>query len=122
MRALAQAAAPFLVVLGVAQDGGSPQAGYPQEPGWHDPGMRRHATSLAIIENAGERRWLFDATPDFPDQLNRLDEMTLSGRRPGIDGIFLTHAHIGHYTGLMFLGKEVMGTKGVPVYAMPRMA
>jgi pyrroloquinoline quinone biosynthesis protein B len=48
--------------------------------------------------------------------------MTLSRKRPGIDGIFLTHAHIGHYTGLMHLGKEVMGTKGVPVYAMPRMA
>jgi pyrroloquinoline quinone biosynthesis protein B len=84
--------------------------------------MRRHATSLAIVENEGERRWLFDATPDFPAQLNRLDEMSLSRRRPGIDGIFLTHAHIGHYTGLMFLGKEVMGTQGVPVYAMPRMS
>jgi pyrroloquinoline quinone biosynthesis protein B len=122
MLALARAAAPFLVVLGVAQDGGSPQAGAQQEPGWHDPGMRRHATSLAIVENVGERRWLFDATPDFPDQLNRLDEMSLSRQRPGIDGIFLTHAHIGHYTGLMHLGKEVMGTKGVPVYAMPRMS
>jgi pyrroloquinoline quinone biosynthesis protein B len=122
MFALAKAAAPFLIVLGVAQDGGSPQAGSPQESGWHDPGMRRHATALAIVENAGERRWLFDATPDFPAQLNRLDEMTLSRRRPGIDGIFLTHAHIGHYTGLMFLGKEVMGTQGVPVYAMPRMS
>jgi pyrroloquinoline quinone biosynthesis protein B len=113
--------APYLVVLGVAQDGGSPQAGQPQEPGWHDPSMRRHATSLAIIDETSGSRWLFDATPDFPAQLNRLDEMTLSRKRPGIDGIFLTHAHMGHYTGLMFLGKEVIGAKGVPVYAMPRM-
>jgi pyrroloquinoline quinone biosynthesis protein B len=110
------------VVLGIAQDGGSPQAGYPREPGWHDPALRRHATSIAIVDPGRDARWLFDATPDFPEQLNRLDEMTLSRKRPGIDGIFLTHAHIGHYTGLMFLGKEVMGTKGVPVYAMPRMA
>jgi pyrroloquinoline quinone biosynthesis protein B len=116
-----QPPAPFLVVLGIAQDGGSPQAGQPQEPGWHDPGMRRHATSLAIIDEASGSRWIFDATPDFPAQLNRLDELTLSRKRPGIDGIFLTHAHIGHYTGLMFLGKEVIGAKGVPVYAMPRM-
>ena len=116
------AAPPYLVVLGVAQDGGSPQAGQPQEPGWHDESMRRHATSLAIIDPGAQQRWLFDATPDFPAQLNRLDEMTLSRKRPGIDGIFLSHAHIGHYTGLMHLGKEVMGTKGVPVYAMPRMA
>jgi pyrroloquinoline quinone biosynthesis protein B len=115
-------APPFLVVLGVAQDGGSPQAGYPQEPGWHDPAMRRHATSLAVIDPAADARWLFDATPDFPAQLNRLDEMTLSRKRPGLDGIFLTHAHIGHYTGLMYLGKEVLGAKAVPVYAMPRMA
>jgi pyrroloquinoline quinone biosynthesis protein B len=115
-------APPYLVVLGVAQDGGSPQAGYPQEPGWHDESLRRHATSLALIDPDGERRWLFDATPDFPQQLNRLDEMTLARKRPGLDGIFLTHAHIGHYTGLMYLGKEVLGAKAVPVYAMPRMA
>jgi pyrroloquinoline quinone biosynthesis protein B len=29
---------------------------------------------------------------------------------------------MGHYTGLMWLGKEVMGAAQVPVYAMPRMA
>ena len=37
------------------------------------------------------------------------------------NGIFLTHAHIGHYTGLMYLGKEAANTKEVPVYAMPKM-
>ena len=36
-------------------------------------------------------------------------------------GIFLTHAHIGHYTGLMHLGREVMGSKNIVVYAMPKM-
>jgi pyrroloquinoline quinone biosynthesis protein B len=40
---------------------------------------------------------------------------------PGITGIFLTHGHIGHYTGLMHLGREAMGTNEVPVHAMPRM-
>ena len=39
-----------------------------------------------------------------------------------LNGIFLTHAHIGHYAGLMFLGHEVMGARNVPVFAMPRMA
>jgi pyrroloquinoline quinone biosynthesis protein B len=38
-----------------------------------------------------------------------------------IDGIFLTHAHIGHYTGLMQFGKEALGSNNIPVYAMPRM-
>lgn len=109
----------YIQVLGIAQDGGAPQAGNWKAPGWADPTKRRLATSLALIHPAIGERYLFDATPDFPQQLQRLG----SGRfNPGIGGIFLTHAHIGHYTGLMFLGKEVMGTKDVPVYAMPRMA
>ena len=40
---------------------------------------------------------------------------------PGLAGIFLTHAHVGHYTGLLHLGREVLGTHQVPVWAMPRM-
>jgi pyrroloquinoline quinone biosynthesis protein B len=40
---------------------------------------------------------------------------------PGLGGIFLTHAHVGHYAGLMHLGREALGARGVPVHAMPRM-
>jgi pyrroloquinoline quinone biosynthesis protein B len=112
---------PYVMVLGIAQDGGAPQAGYPKEPGWHDPSRRRLATCLALIDPTTGGRWLFDATPDFPEQLQRLDEIAPVQGRPGIAGIFLTHAHIGHYTGLMYLGKEVIGAKDVPVWAMPRM-
>jgi pyrroloquinoline quinone biosynthesis protein B len=65
---------------------------------------------------------LFEATPDFREQLHRLDEAVPAGDRPGLSGIFLTHAHIGHYTGLMFVGHESMGAQGVPVYAMPKMS
>jgi len=28
---------------------------------------------------------------------------------------------MGHYTGLMHFGREVMGTNNLPVYAMPKM-
>ena len=112
----------YLVVLGVAQDGGAPQAGSSKEPGWHDASKRRFATSLALVDDAHGARWLFDATPDFPEQLQRLDEMAPRDSKPALSGIFLTHAHMGHYTGLMWLGKEVMGASAVPVYAMPRMA
>jgi len=38
-----------------------------------------------------------------------------------LKGIFLTHAHIGHYTGLMHLGREVMGAKSTVVNVMPKM-
>jgi len=117
-----KAAPPYLVVLGVAQDGGAPQAGSAAEPGWRDPARRRLATSLAIVDDEHSQRWLFDATPNLPEQLQRLDEMAPREGKPGLSGIFLSHAHMGHYTGLMYLGKEVMGASKVPVYAMPRMA
>ncbi len=64
---------------------------------------------------------MFEATPDFREQLHRLDTAFPVDARPGLSGIFLTHAHIGHYSGLMFLGHESMGSRRVPVYAMPRM-
>lgn len=32
-----------------------------------------------------------------------------------LGGILLTHAHTGHYTGLLQLGKEEADTRGVPV-------
>ena len=56
---------------------------------------------------------MVDASPDLPRQIHGL---------PGeLSGVLLTHAHIGHYTGLMHLGREVMGVQGVDVWAMPRM-
>ncbi len=120
---------PYLYVLGIAQDGGVPQAGSFDDTAWSDPKARRLPTSLGLIDPAGGRRWLFDATPAFPEQLYRLhkesakaDGETPRDRENVLDGIFLTHAHIGHYTGLVHLGHEVMGAELVPVYAMPRMA
>lgn len=115
----AEGTSPYIVVLGIAQDGGVPQAGSSEEPGWTDPSRRCLVACLGLID--GERRWLFDCTPDFPEQLQRLDTLVPVAERPGLAGVFLTHAHMGHYTGLMYLGHEVMGAKDVPVYAMPRM-
>ena len=112
---------PFVVVLGVAQDGGVPQAGSPGHPGWSDPDRRRLVVSLGLVDPATSERWMFEATPDFRRQLQRLDAVHPVEDHPGLSGIFLTHAHIGHYTGLMFLGHESMGAAGVPVHAMPRM-
>lgn len=116
----AQETDPYLFVLGVAQDAGYPQAGCYAEhclPGWEDPSLRRGATSLALVNPAAETNFLFEATPDLPEQLYRLrNEADYT-----LGGVFLTHAHIGHYAGLMFFGREVMGARGIPVYAMPRM-
>ena len=107
-----------LMVLGVAQDAGMPHLGC---DAWVCRAARRgeraraRVSSLGVIDRASGRAFLFDATPDLPDQLTALT----GGRAP--DGIFLTHAHIGHYTGLMYLGKESIGAREVPVYATRKM-
>lgn len=117
----ARPASPFTVVLGIAQDGGVPQAGSFGDARWNDPARRRHVVSLGLVDPASGKRFLFDATPDFPRQLLELHRISGGPSRPALDGVFLTHAHIGHYTGLMYLGKEAVGASKVPTYAMPRM-
>ncbi len=114
---------PFVVVLGVAQDAGYPQADCQKSccrPAWEQPHRRRLVSCIAVVDPASGQFWVVDATPDFPEQQHLVQNM-LPGRPLKLAGIFLTHAHVGHYTGLMHLGREAMGTKGVPVYAMPRM-
>ena len=113
----------YLFVLGVAQDAGYPQVGCYEEhcmPGWEDPSLRRGATSIALIDPAAKIKYLFEATPNLPEQLYALEKEAPSEQYE-LEGIFLTHAHMGHYAGLMFLGHEAMGGKDIPVYAMPRM-
>lgn len=113
-----------VVVLGTAQDAGYPQAGCLKDcckRAWDDQTVRRFPTSLAIIDPATKQRWILDCTWQLPDQWNMLQQICPRKDTPGIDGIFLTHGHIGHYTGLMHLGREVMGSDQVPVFAMPRM-
>lgn len=68
-----------------------------------------------------KKKYIFEATPDFPVQVNLLKSYCGFETNELPDGIFLTHAHIGHYTGLMYLGKEAMNADSVPVFAMPKM-
>ncbi|MEZ6095887.1 MAG: MBL fold metallo-hydrolase [Pirellulaceae bacterium] len=114
-----------LIVLGVAQDAGYPQAGCRKpccQRAWENSEAKRFPTCLAIVDHDSHQRWLLECTPQFTDQLNLLDQLCPNDDASlGVDGILLTHAHIGHYAGLMFLGREVIGAQHVPVYAMPRM-
>jgi pyrroloquinoline quinone biosynthesis protein B len=112
----APAPGPFVVVLGIAQDGGLPQAGCLKA--CCTSGRHAYVTSLALVDPAGGRHWLFDATPDLPAQMRALERVAPGSK---LAGVFLTHAHIGHYLGLAQFGREVMGAHGVPVWAMPRM-
>lgn len=114
---------PYLIVLGTAQDAGSPQVNSPADhPARRNPDEQRLATCLGIVDPASGRRWMIEATPDFREQAWQLSRSKPEAAPGQIDGIFLTHAHIGHYAGLMFLGHESMGAKNMPVYAAGRMA
>ena len=110
---------PYVVVLGIAQDGGSPHAGCEKrccKELWTN-GDKEKVSCVGIVDPRSGKSWMIDATPDFPEQYRILTKEHDSE----LAGIFLTHAHMGHYTGLLHLGREVMGAKDVPVFAMPEM-
>jgi pyrroloquinoline quinone biosynthesis protein B len=107
-----------LVVLGIAQDGGIPHLRCVQgvcEAVRAGTRKAEKVASIGVVNRRTGRAYLFDATPDFPAQVHTLT----GGRMP--DGIFLTHAHMGHYTGLMYLGRESIGASEVPVHGTERM-
>ena len=110
---------PYVVVLGIAQDGGLPHAGCLKSccKNLWGTGNNEKVASIGIVDPKTGQSWLIDATPDFASQLHILENI----HKTKLSGIFLTHAHIGHYSGLLQLGREVMGAKDMPVYAMPRM-
>lgn len=114
---------PYIMVLGTIQDAGSPQIGCQKEcckDLWSHPDPTRKVVSLGIYDPADAKKILIDATPDMPAQLEFFNSTTYSDNMLP-DAIYLTHAHIGHYTGLMYLGKEALNSTGLSVYAMPRM-
>lgn len=124
-----KSAGPFVLVLGTAQDGGIPHLGgssAADQAARRDPAARRLVASLLIVDPASRKRWLVDATPDVAEQLERAEteaplEARTSGRPPILDGVFLTHAHIGHYLGLAWFGREVYGAELLPVHGSKRM-
>jgi pyrroloquinoline quinone biosynthesis protein B len=121
--------APYALVLGTAQDAGLPQIGCygPNcERARSHPDERRLVTSILVVDPRSGKRWLFDATPDLREQVDAMrghppTRVTGGARPPLMDGIFLTHGHMGHYTGLLHLGREAYGAAGVAVYASKQM-
>ena len=113
-----------VMTLGSAQDGGYPHIGCRKEcceSAWLDLSKRRLVASLAIIDISLNHCWIIDASPDIKYQLNMISDFLGLDKTPEIKGIFLTHAHTGHYSGLLELGKEALNLYNVPLYAMPRM-
>lgn len=110
------------ILLGTAQDGGLPQAGCdcgPCRQARTDPARRQWVACLGLVDHAARQSWLIDATPDFREQVHALHEHAPDCP---LAGILLTHAHIGHYAGLIHLGREAWNTRDLPLYASARMA
>lgn len=121
--------APFykgvsLLVLGTAQDAGSPQIACKKDCCknlFKEEDSQRSVVALGLIDAVSKKTYLFEATPDINFQLRQMKNHVGWTESDIPDGIFLTHAHIGHYTGLMYLGKEATNASSVPVFAMPKM-
>lgn len=114
----------YLMVLGNVQDAGYPQIGCMKaccKEHWNPAAQQKMITSLGIVDKKSKQTWLFEASPDFKYQTKLLSDQLNPTKFTLPKGIFLTHGHIGHYVGLMHLGREAMGADKVPVYAMPRM-
>ena len=73
----------------------------------------------ALVDHTIRQSWLIDATPDCREQLHALGQFAPNC---SLAGIILTHAHMGHYTGLIHLGREAMNTQQLPVYATEKLA
>ena len=108
-----------VVVLGTVQDGGAPHIMCLKKCCInlsHEEKSARQVTALGLSFGSTEY-YLFEASPDITLQMQHMHALG----HINLAGIFLTHAHIGHYMGLLYLGREAWGAKKIPVYAMPKL-
>ena len=116
-------ASQYITILGTAQDGGFPHIGCQKKccnDFYEGISPKQKVVSLGLIDREAQQKFLFEATPDISTQLADLENNHLRTSTI-IDGVFITHAHMGHYAGLLYFGKEALGKKDIPVYAMPKM-
>ncbi len=99
-------------VLGIAQDAGVPHVGCSCTRCNRQRSGPLRVACLGLLGASG-RTYLIDATPDFNAQTAALPAFP--------SGIALTHAHMGHYTGLVYLGREGASASRTPVYCTPAM-
>ena len=107
-------------ILGTIQDGGMPHFGCIKEccKEFFEKGYsNKRVVSLGVSDNKENKNYLMEASPDISVQLNEL----VNDKSKTLNGIFITHAHIGHYSGLINLGREVANTSKIPLYLMPKM-
>ena len=113
----------FIYILGNVQDAGLPHIGCQHKfcKEKFNEFEQFFSTSIAVVDSANKKYILFEATPDLPYQLNYLEtEVFNEFILP--ESIFITHAHIGHYAGLMYFGREALGAKNIMIKVLPKMS
>jgi pyrroloquinoline quinone biosynthesis protein B len=107
-------------ILGTVQDGGIPHLGCEKsccKNSFNKGFSKKRVVSLGISDLKENKNYLIEASPDISFQLNDF----LKNGKKTLHGIFITHAHIGHYSGLINFGKEVLNSSKMPLYLMPKM-
>ena len=113
----------YIYILGNTQDAGMPHIGCKHKFCLENFAKYEefYVTSIAVINSDLDKYILFEATPDITYQLNYLkDNIFKDFLLP--EAIYITHAHIGHYTGLMYFGREALGSKDLLVKVLPKMS
>ena len=113
---------PFIYILGNVQDAGLPHIGCESKIclDAFNENKQHYVTSIALIDKENQEYSLFDVTPNITEQLLMI-RRDIFNKYILPKNIFITHAHIGHYTGLMYFGREALGSKGIKVNVLPRM-
>ncbi|MDA7741287.1 MBL fold metallo-hydrolase [Flavobacteriaceae bacterium] len=113
----------YIYILGNTQDAGLPHIGCQHKfcQDNFDIHEEYFVTSIAVVNSDLRKYILFEATPDITYQLNYLknnnfQEFLLP------ESLYITHAHIGHYTGLIYFGREALGSKNLLVKVLPKMS
>ena len=113
----------YIYILGNTQDAGMPHIGCKHKFCLDNFTKYEefYVTSIAVVDSEQKNYILFEATPDITYQLNYLkDNIFQEFLLP--EALYITHAHIGHYTGLMYFGREAMGSKNILVKVLPKMS
>ena len=113
----------FIYILGNVQDAGLPHIGCQHKfcKEKFNEFEEYFTTSIAVIDSVNNKYILFEATPDLPYQLNYLEKKIFK-KFLLPESVFITHAHIGHYAGIMYFGREALGSKDLNVNVLPKMA
>lgn len=113
----------YIYILGNTQDAGLPHIGcqhkFCQEN--FDKYDQYFVTSIAVVDSDLRKYIMFEATPDITYQLNNLNNSIFQEFLLP-ESLYITHAHIGHYTGLMYFGREALGSKNLLVKVLPKMS